>query len=88
MGPRTLRKAPYMPSIVACRVNPDVNVLYERLLEAGKTKMSALGGAMRKMAHLAFGVIKNRQTYRAFFHPILEPEVGKEANPLAVGLLA
>jgi hypothetical protein len=40
------------------------------------------------MAHLAFGVIKNRQTYRAFFHPILEPEVGKEANPLAVGLLA
>ena len=47
--------------------------------------MSALG--MRKMAHLAFGVLKNRQTYRAFFASILEPEVGKKANPLAVGLL-
>src|SRR5208337_4242387 len=87
MGPSALRKALYMPSVVACRYNPDVNALYERLLKAGKTKMSALGAAMRKMAHLAFGVLKNRQTYRAFFHPILEPEVGKEANPLAVGLL-
>ncbi len=88
MGPSALRKALYMPSVAACRYNPDVNALYERLLKAGKTKMSALGAAMRKMAHLAFGVLKNRQTYRAFFHPILEPEVGKEANPLAVGLLS
>jgi transposase len=87
MGPSALRKALYMPSVTACRCNPDVHVLYERLLKAGKTKMSALGAAMRKMAHLAFGVLKNRQTYRAFFSPILEPEVGKEANPLAVGLL-
>ena len=87
MGPSALRKALYMPSIVACRWNPDVKALYERLLKAGKTKMSALGAAMRKMAHLAFGVLKNRQTYRAFFASILEPEVGKKANPLAVGLL-
>jgi len=41
---------------------------------------------MRKMAHLVFGVLKTRQTYRAFFTSILEPGVGKEANPLAVGL--
>jgi transposase len=88
MGPSALRKALYMPSVVACRCNPDVRALYERLLKAGKTKMSALGAAMRKMAHLAFGVLKNRQTYRAFFSPILEPEVGKEANHLAVGLLS
>ena len=88
MGPSDLRKALYMPSVVASRCNPDVQALYDRLVKAGKTKMSALGAAMRKMAHLAFGVLKNRQTYRAFFSPILEPEVGKEANPLAVGLLA
>jgi len=87
MGPSALRKALYMPSIVACQRNPDVKALYERLLKAGKTKMSALGAAMRKMAHLAFGVVKHRQTYRAFFTSILEPEAGKEANPLAVGLL-
>ena len=68
MGPSALRKALYMPSIVACRCNPDINALYQRLLKAGKTKMSALGAAMRKMAHLAFGVLKNRQNYRAFFN--------------------
>jgi transposase len=87
MGPRALRKALYMPSVTASRCNPDVHALYERLLKAGKTKMSALGAAMRKMAHLIFGVLKSRQTYRPFHSPILEPEVGKEANPLAVGLL-
>ena len=76
MGPSALRRALYMPSVVACRFNPDINALYERLLKAGKTTMSALGAAMRKMAHLAFGVIKNRKTYKAFFTPILEPEVG------------
>ena len=86
MGPSKLRKALYMPSVTASRCNPDVHALYERLLKAGKTKMSALGAAMRKMAHLAFGVLKTRKTYRAFFTAILEPEVGKEANPLAVGL--
>lgn len=86
MGPSALRKALYMPSIVACRRNPDVKALYERLLKAGKTKMSAIGAAMRKMAHLTFGVLKNRQTYRTSLVPILEPEVGKKANPLVVGL--
>lgn len=88
MGPSTLRRALYMPSVVACQYNPDIHVLYERLLKAGKTKMSALGAAMRKMAHLAFGVLKHRQAYKAFFSSILEPEVGKKANPLAVGLLS
>lgn len=67
MGPGTLRKALYMPSIVASRFNPDVNALYERLIKAGKTKISALEAAMRKMGHLVFGVLKTRQTYRAFF---------------------
>ncbi len=43
---------------------------------------------MRKLAHLVFGVLKSRKTYTAFFTPILEPEVGKEANPIAVGLLS
>lgn len=79
MGPSLLRKALYMPSVVACRCNPDIQALYERLLKTGKAKMSALGAAMRKMAHLAFGVLKTRQTYKAFFNQILEPEVGKEA---------
>jgi transposase len=67
MGPSALRKALYMPAVAACRCNPDIKALYERLLAAGKSKMSALGAAMRKLAHLVFGVLKNRQTYRPFF---------------------
>lgn len=73
MGPSALRRALYMPSVVACQCNPDVHALYQRLLKAGKTKMSALGAAMRKMAHLAFGVIKNRQIYRPLCFAIPKP---------------
>lgn len=78
MGPSALRKALYMPSIVACRFNPDVSALYQRLVNTGKTKMSALGAAMRKLAHLAFGVLKTRTVYKPFFSPTL-PKIGKEA---------
>lgn len=80
IGPSALRKALYMPSIVACRFNPDVSALYQRLVNAGKTKMSALGAAMRKLAHLAFGVLKTRKVYQAFFSLNPEPELGKEAR--------
>lgn len=63
MGPKELRKALYMPAIVAKASNPDIRALFGRLLERGKSKMSALGAAMRKLAHIAFGVVKNRITY-------------------------
>ncbi|HAP27266.1 MAG TPA: IS110 family transposase, partial [Achromobacter sp.] len=36
----------------------------QRLLAAGKTKMSAIGACMRKVVHLCFGVLKTRQAYR------------------------
>ncbi|MGN4062978.1 IS110 family transposase, partial [Burkholderia gladioli] len=31
----------------------------------GKSTMSILGAAMRKLVHLCFGVLKTRQPYRA-----------------------
>jgi transposase len=63
-GPGALRAAIYMPAIVASRVNPDVRAHYTRLLAQGKSKMSALGAAMRKLVHICFGVLKNQQPYR------------------------
>jgi hypothetical protein len=39
--------------------------LYQRLQDRGKTKMSALGAAMRKLVHLCFGVLKTRLPYQA-----------------------
>jgi len=58
------RKALYFPAMVAVRKNPDVQALYDRLLAAGKTKMCALGAAMRKLIHICFGVLKHQQPYQ------------------------
>jgi transposase len=64
-GPARVRAVLYMAAVVATRRNPHVKALYERLLARGKSKMSALGAAMRKLVHLCFGVIKNQQPYQA-----------------------
>lgn len=70
-GPARIRAVLYMAAVVATRHNPHVKALYNRLLERGKTKMAALGAAMRKLVHLCFGVLKNQQPYDEKFtaHP-------------------
>jgi transposase len=70
-GPSVLRAALYMPAVVAIRNNPDVRALYQRLVAAGKSKMSAIGAAMRKLVHICFGVLKHQQPYR--------PQLGESA---------
>jgi transposase len=59
------RQQLYFPAMVATRKNPDVQALYERLLAADKTKMCALGAAMRKLVHICYGVVKNQTPYQA-----------------------
>jgi transposase len=63
-GPPRVRAVLYMAAIVAVRYNPHVKSLYERLLARGKSKMAALGAAMRKLIHLCFGVIKTQTPYQ------------------------
>ncbi len=63
-GSSHYRQALYFPAMVASRKNPDVQALYERLVEAGKPKMCALGAAMRKLVHICYGVYKNQQPYQ------------------------
>lgn len=63
-GPARIRAVLYMAAVVATRCNPHVKAVYDRLLARGKSKMSALGAAMRKLVHLCFGVLKTRQPYR------------------------
>ncbi len=62
-GPARIRAVLYMAAIVATRYNPHVRAVYERMLARGKSKMSALGAAMRKLVHLCFGVIKTQRPY-------------------------
>lgn len=62
-GPAYLRKVLYMPAVVARRYNPHIKALNDRLLAKGKSKMAAIGAAMRKLAHLCFGVVYSGKPY-------------------------
>lgn len=64
-GPAYLRKLLYMPAIVACRCNPHIKAVSERLLAKGKAKMAVIGACMRKLAHLCFGVIHSGRPYES-----------------------
>jgi transposase len=66
-GPAHLRKLLYLPAVVAGRFNPHIKALKERLLAKGKSKMAAIGAAMRKLAHLCFGVVHSGKPYDANF---------------------
>lgn len=55
----------YRAAVVAIRYNPDIKAQYERLTGKGKSKMSAIGAAMRKLVHICFGVLKHQQPYQA-----------------------
>lgn len=63
-GDSRTRAVLYMAAIVAIRHNPDIKALYERLCAKGKSKMAALGAAMRKLVHICFGVLKHQQNYK------------------------
>lgn len=48
-GRRAVRTRLFMPTVVACHHNPVLKPFYQRLIEKGKTKMTALVAAMRKL---------------------------------------
>ena len=47
-----------MPALTAMRHNPIVRALAQRLEDRGKKKMTIVAAAMRKLVHLAYGVLK------------------------------
>ena len=63
-GNPVIRAKLYMAAVVAIRYNPDIKAQYERLTSKGKSKMSALGAAMRKLVQICFGVLKHQQPYQ------------------------
>jgi transposase len=58
-GNPKLRKALYMPAIVAKHYNPIVRSFCERLKATNHCTMSIIGAAMHKLLNLAYGVIKS-----------------------------
>ena len=62
-GNRYLRKALYMPALVAIKYNPPLRHFALRLRNAGKPKMSVVCAVMRKLIHIAFGVLKHQKPF-------------------------
>ena len=62
-GNKHLRRALYMPALVAVRHDPHVRAYYEHLLARGKTKMQALVATMRKLLHAIYGMFKHDQPF-------------------------
>jgi transposase len=63
IGNPRVRKILYFPALAAMRYNPIIKAHRERLLKQGKAKMVAVGAAMRKLLHLAYGVLKNKKPF-------------------------
>ena len=62
-GNRYLRKALYMPALVAIKYNVPLRHFACRLRAAGKPKMSIVCAVMRKLIHIAFGVLKHQKPF-------------------------
>ena len=62
-GNARVRKALFFPAMVAKQHNPIVRNFCQRLAQHGKNKMQLIGAAMRKLIHIAFGVLKSGKVF-------------------------
>jgi transposase len=62
-GNKHLRRALYMPALVAVQHQAQVRAYYEHLQARGKTKMQALVATMRKLLHAIYGIFKHDQLF-------------------------
>jgi transposase len=60
LGKAAVRGALYFPAISAIRSNPLVQALTDRLAARGKGPLVLIAAAMRKLLHLAYGVLKHQ----------------------------
>lgn len=65
IGDSKVRKVLYMAALVATRHNPIVKAFADRLKAKGKAPKAVLGAAMRKLAHIIYGVLKNQKPFDA-----------------------
>lgn len=63
VGKGVIRGAMYLPAITAIRCNPIVQAFVQRLEAKNKHKLTIIGAAMRKLLHLAYGVVKNDKPF-------------------------
>lgn len=62
-GNSKLRKALYMPAIVALRFNPVLRAFADRMAAVGKHKRLIIGAVMRKLLVLAFAILRSGKRF-------------------------
>ncbi len=62
-GNAHLRRALFMPALVAIRHQPHLRAFYQHLCAQGKPKMVALVAVMRKLLHAIYGMFKHQQPF-------------------------
>lgn len=62
-GSRHLRRALYMPALVATRHEPFMRGFYQRLIRRGKAPLQAVMAVMRKLLHALFAMFRLDQPY-------------------------
>ena len=65
MGNKRVRKGLYFPAIVAAKHNRIVKEFAARLEGSGKTSMQVVCASVRKLLHIAFGVLKHKTPFDA-----------------------
>ena len=68
LGPASLRKALYLPAIVAMRANPALRAFAERLRAKGKRPKVVITAVMRKLLLLAWTLLRTGQPFSATHH--------------------
>ena len=63
MGRASLRAALYMPAVVAKRCNPLLKIWAEQLSQRGLTGKQVIVAVMRKLVHLAYGILKSGRAF-------------------------
>jgi transposase len=63
IGNARLRRALYFPAITALRCSPFFQAWAEGLRKRGKSKMSVICAVMRKLVHIAYGVLKSGKPF-------------------------
>jgi len=64
-----IRNQLYMPTLVAIQHNPVIRDFYERLIKAGKPKMTAVIASMRKILVILNTMVKNDELWSFPFNP-------------------
>ena len=65
-GSRHLRRALYMPALVAIRHEPHLRAFFQRLVARGKAPLQAVVAVMRKLLHAFFAMFRSDHSYDRF----------------------